>query len=84
MNTCLRAVLREKAVYHRSYLGCVHKVAQSDPGSDAEITGFHTTFMNGLYNESWLLHSRLPILLLVSVCYSDLNGTKFTLVYSRA
>jgi len=25
------------------HCGCIHKVAQIDPGSDDEITGFHTT-----------------------------------------
>jgi len=36
--------------------GCVHKVVQSDAGSDIQITGFQTTFTNALCNKSWLLN----------------------------
>ena len=37
------------------YIGCVHKVAQSNPGSDAQITGFQPTFTNALCNDSSLI-----------------------------
>ena len=62
--TCGPIVFRiEKPPVRRSpdIHGCVHKVAESDPGSDTEITGFQPTFTNALCNDSWLLEWLVPI-----------------------